>query len=48
MGEGAQLGVMLDVGSHAITLVVSNDNQDTAIDEFSIKVIDNHGPKLGK
>ena len=47
LGEGTQLGVMLKEGVHPITLIVTNENSDTDIDEFLIKVLGNNTPNLG-
>jgi len=46
LGEGKQLSVLLDLGIHNISLLVTNDIGDTALDNLKIKVIDSKGPKV--
>jgi len=46
LGEGKQLSALLDLGIHNISLLVTNDIGDTALDDLKIKVIDSKGPKV--
>jgi len=46
IGEGVELGAVLDLGIHDISLIVTNEHAKQARDDLAIKVVDTQKPKV--